>query len=369
MSGRGWRRRSVLGLGLLGPSFPLLAACAPSRTDPEPPSPQPADPPPDCVDLAEHRFQRGRTYCSEPAADDQGDGDMAWLDFQGPLVATGDTLTAWYVDAVAQWSIADGELTRLLAPKRADGWVFASRGKFTVVPRCDGALVVHTDGCRATELDGHAPSDAPPLDGVQGVVLVDDTRLASLGADHMLRLWDVASAAERSSRQLPEEPGVRHLGLEPAGQLLTVSGTTWLSTFDANTLEPRDQHTGLPEATSGWALSPSGELAGITVDTSGLTIHDPATGASQTIETNDPPKALAVSPSGVVAAVQGIYLHVRTPDGQATRTRLQGSSYHTGAIAFSPDEQTLHVLDRLEGIQSVRIADGTQSMRYTQPSV
>lgn len=369
MSGRGWRRRSVLGLGLLGPSIPLLAACAPSRTDPGTPTPQPADPSPECIDLAEHEFRRGRTYCGDPGDSDGADGDMAPTDFRGPIVATDDTITAWYVDAVAQWSIAEGEMTRLAAPKRADGWSYAHRGETTVVPRCDGTLLVHTDGCGVAELSGHAPADDFPRDGIEGVVFVDDSRLVSLGRDDTLRLWDLATADSVVVRELDSSGAGRFLGFDPASGLVTVSGADWLSAFRLDQLDPVDHFDGLPRALSGWLRTPDGTLAGIEREPSSIVFLHPATGATERIEVNDPPKALAVAPSGTVAAVQGIHLHLRAPDGTIQRIRLERSSYHTGGIAFSPDEQSLHVLDAVEGIQTVRIDDGAQLTRYTQPNV
>lgn len=370
MIGHRWRRRSLLRLGLVGSAVPLLAACSQGRADPSPTTPPPSVSPspsdvasprdvPDCIDLADHEFVRGRSYCGGDHGD--GDADVVALDFAGPLIATDDTLIAWYIDAVAAWSTADGTLTKLLAPQRADQRLFATVGAHTVVPQCDGKLVVHADGCRVLDLDGHP-------EGVIGLVAVDDKHLVSLGSDADLRLWDVSAPEPIAAHELDTSADGLLLGVERTGGVVTVSGADRLRIFDGSSLEPREDLTDLP-ATSGWVLSPTGGLIGEASGSGGVLIHDPASGQSQRVETTRDPLRFAISNSGVLAVVQGIHLHVRRPDGATAKHRLEDPTYHTGSAVFSPDETALHILDAHSGLASVDIATGRRLTTYSQPSV
>ncbi|NLE97741.1 MAG: WD40 repeat domain-containing protein [Propionibacterium sp.] len=364
-----WRRRTFLGAGLFGSSIPLLAACSAADSPGPATSPgtaaggstsTPGFTPPDCVDLADHEFVRGRTYCGDRGSDGSGDADMAPLDFHGPVAAAEGSIAAWYIDAVTEWDTATGEPTRLLAPKHADTWLFASRGEHTVVPACDGTLVVHADGCRVGELPGGPGS-------VDGLCFVDDTRLVSLGTDDVLRLWDVPGGALLASAEVAVGGAARFLGHEPTTDALRVSTPTSLTTFALPTLEVVDERIDLPTAGTGWSLTATGDLVGITDEPPALTILGPGSGAADVVELNDGGGVLAVSATGRVAAVQGISLVVRDPDGTVATHRLQTSTYQTHAAAFSPDGRLVHVVDAVGGIQSVDVADGRRAVEYAPP--
>lgn len=359
----------MLGGAVAGLSGPLLAACGPGRS----PGQQPVSlrsEVPQCVSLAGHTFTRGGRYCDRGPGGDR-ESMITPLDHQGPLIATADTLTSYYIDAIVEWEIATGEPIRLLAPQRADNWVYARCGESTVNPRCDGVLVVHRDGCAVAELVGHIPgghrTPGSPTDGIQGLCRVADDHLISLGTDNTLRRWRLDAADQVAETGIASSAEDRTLGPGPDAGTVLVAHSTGAELFDAETLRSRAAYDGLPASAVGWVSSPAGLLAGVSAgDERGLLIWDPATGRHELLATNDAPGAVAVSATGVVAAVNGLVVWLRTPDGRTSRVRLADPSYLTGAAAFSPDERMLHILDKRTGIRTVELATGRTITAYRE---
>lgn len=364
-------RRTVLGATVAGLCAPLLGACT-STAEPGPGGvPKSMTVPPECATLADYEFQRDARYCTPGPRGRRGGGpgSQAPIDHNGPLTITEAGLVAYYINGIVEWD-ANGEPVRLLAPQRADSFVYATRGALTVNPRCDGTLVVHTDGCAVGELAGHAADHRQtPSDGIQGLCWVDDEHLVSLGVDNTLRSWRVADAQELTVQTLASKPAGRTLGFEPITETLVVAGPAEIETFDATTLAATDQVDGLPESAVPWTLTPTGQLVGISADDAnrGVLIRDPASGEIEHLSRNNSPKAITVAPSGLLAIANGYHLVLREPSGAVTELALEQGAYHATAMAFSADESQLHLLDAVDGIQTVDVATGEQVTTYRTP--
>lgn len=367
-------RRTVLTAAMAGAAGALLSACGTPANPGNTPSTPGLDTATECVDLASHQFRRGMRYCTpaEPMDDSVDPSAMYPIDHFGRLTATADTLTAYYVNAVTEWSTTTGEVTAVLAPQRADSPIYATRGEFTVNPRCDATLIVQRAGCRVRELAGHkAIADLTPTDGIQDLLFVSDDTLASVGTDDTLRLWQVATPAEPIKIALPAASTARSLAFDPATNSLALVGQDTIQLFDPATLAARDTLDGLPASKVAWTPTPSGHWVGISADDAnkGTLIWSSANGETQLVPDHDSPKVVAVSASGLVAAIVGYDFWLGRPDEQFSRVRLGKGAYQATSAAFSPDEQTLHVLDATRGIQSFEVASGASRLIYQSPRV
>lgn len=361
-------RRAVLGAAAAGACAPLLAGCQTSPTDP-PETTDPLATPQDCIDLADHTFSH-RRFCTPDPPDTPGvDYDIVFLDYDGPLVVTPDGLIASFMDAVTQWD-AQGTPMRLLAPRRSDSTLFAHAGRVTVNPRCDGSLVCHADGCATTVLSGHRVDvDKYPTDGIQGMCWVDDQHLISLGTDGTLRRWHPASGAELAQRSLDLDHEQRWLYLAQDASHLVVSTPDRATSFDPQTLEPIEDFAGLPPSALGWRPGPNGKLLGSQdrTDNRGLLVRA-NDGDIGLFRAYDRPKAIAVSDSGLIAAVFGHNYFLLDQWSQVREVRLEHPASQACAASFNADATLLHILDGLQGPQTVNAQTGARLVAYQPPN-
>ena len=350
-------RRSLLSASLAGLGAALLGSCGTGGQEPVPTLGAPTS---GCVSLDTHTFRRG-AKCTNASASG-ADLDVAPIDHRGPLVLGEGTAATAYIDAVVEWELATGQARRLLAPRLSDSWCFAHRGAWTVVPRCDGALVVYRDGCWVADLVGHSPAQSS--DGTPGPVRSlcwsDDEHLVSLGTDATLRLWNVPRANQEAVDTLDWEATAMSPGTD--GSIL-ISGADRVE-VRSPALEPLSQFT--PPLATSWTVLGADTLAGVGSDGRDVVVWDTASGIHELVDT--PTLAALGCLGGRMAVISGLNLIMRSADGTLTRTQLEDSSYHPDAVALSPDGTTVHLVDQLEGLRTIDVATGATLITFTDPA-
>ena len=345
-----------------------LVGCTPSDGSPVA-LPTPTDVPADCVDLASFVFEH-RGHCKPLTS--LSDADIVRFDFPGSLVSDGSQLMAYFRNAVLAWDVTSGALTSLHAPQRSDSWVFASRGNATVVPRCNGSLVVHADGCIALELQGHEPESSGSDwvgDGIQSLVFTGDDHLVSLGTDNSLRSWAVSTGEALEMRRLDSRPDARVLWHDAAQGRLVLSHDLGraVDIYHPTSLQHLQSYPELPEISGGWRTTSEGVLVGIntTDQPNGLTLYDGNTNQTSAIGTETACRAFTVSSTGEIAYEDGSLVKIRATDGTEREIVTQGTEFVS--IEFSDNGDFLHVLDAYAGPRTYDVATGDVFTQYELP--
>jgi WD40 repeat protein/serine/threonine protein kinase len=282
-------------------------------------------------------------------------GNVACVAFSpdGHLVASG---AAGDKDKIKIWDVAKKKVLHTLPPEHKDAVqaiAFAPDGKTLASGSKDGAIKLwdlQTHKARAT-LPGHPG-------GV--LVLAFDPQkpdiLASGGADKIVRLWDGAEGHEIKQLKPPLNHVVHTLAFSPNGQRL-VAGSAWDGTMRIWDFEgDKERLTELPQSAGVQAvafLADGRSLAvGLASEFNVIRLQDVS------------PAKLTPAP---LPAGHRRYLRqvAFTPDGKTLvslssdndprfwdlstlmdRTSVNGATYYNGAMALSPDGQTVAACSR-----------------------
>lgn len=326
--------------------------------------------PPECVSLEGHEFSFQGLCGADADGPVEDDRNMEQLRYYGPLYTTETTVTAYFINAICEWDTGTGQPARLLAPKRADNWRYATAGDLTVNTRCDGALVIHADGCLTAELIGHETSADTPLDGIiQALLPTSDGQIVSLGGDDTIRLWDPGNARQLAVHHLEGFPAERALHADAAGTRLLVSALdgSAVEILDAQTLDPIDSLSDLPATVDGWRATGRGLLVGISPDgdSPAALLYDPEDAAITTIDTRRVPTALAISGNDDIAIADTTRVLLHDFRGQVHDVARSLAYCH--ALAFSPDGSVLYTADGVDGLASFDVATGTRLLDFSSP--
>jgi RNA polymerase sigma factor (sigma-70 family) len=254
-----------------------------------------------------------------------------------------------------RWDLSSGTSTTLLdrpgevgldaAASSPDGTLFARGSR----RKTDGSVTLYSGatGKRIRSLGKHA-------NGVYGVAFTPDgKRLASVGADRVLRLSDVTTGkAVWESRDLPNMPLstiICPMAFSPDGTRLAVSaGSAGVSLFDAATGKQLRSHV-LDQDGGAVTFSPDGSLValagGFRVST--VALWNPRTGAVELSLATPHPGVygVAFSPDGRLLATSGDESEstVRVWELATARQVAVFKGHHSAVlpVAFSPDGRTL----------------------------
>lgn len=354
-------RRTILSAAVIGAAGAVVAGCSPAPQPGGTPSPQLRPVPPECVQLGDFEFGGSQYFCQATVdqLDPVADPDRRPVFYTPPMLVTATHLVARYTNAVVEWEIATGAVSRLLAPRRSDNPLFAHRGDLTVVPRCDGALIVHREGCVIAELYGHNPRrKGLPADGILGLQMVDDQHLISLGADDTLRRWAVERSEQVAVIDLPAATSDRQLAFDQATNRVVTSDESTAWVYDAGTLELIAEVGDLPAARSNWRGLPNGDLVSAAKrdDQRGINIWHQASGEVEYWATKWDIGDFAVAADGTILVIDDAVLKRRLPDGRVEHLPIDKEA--RGDLACTPDGALLHTMDSIDGIKTFDVATG-----------
>ena len=276
---------------------------------------------------------------------------IAAIDFNagGTLLAAG----TWDGD-VALWTVGGwGEARRLFAPKNDDYQAVRDLAFAPPGPAGDELAVSYADG-RARLYDARTLALLRTLDTTApGVVkelndlcyLPDGARLATVGADLTLRLWERASG-KLLSEYAGHTRSVQSVVAHPGGKLLhTGAADGSVRTWDLEALEPARSIWRGPSTSYSLALSPDGSRAATTGWGGFVRIVEVETGRE--LARWDGHGSSGV---GVDWSADGRFLSTTGNDGRIvlwdaeSRAELKVLADHEGqvlATAFSPDSRLL----------------------------
>ncbi|MBK8180797.1 MAG: hypothetical protein IPK67_18270 [Planctomycetes bacterium] len=276
---------------------------------------------------------------------------IAAIDFNadGTLLAAG----TWDGD-VALWTVGGwGEARRLFAPKNDDYQAVRDLAFAPPGPAGDELAVSYADG-RARLYDARTLTLLCTLDTTApGVVkelndlcyLPDGARLATVGADLTLRLWERASG-KLLSEYAGHTRSVQSVAAHPGGKLLfTGAADGSVRTWDLEALEPARSIWRGPSTSYSLALSPDGSRAATTGWGGFVRIVEVETGRELARWDGH-----GTSGVGVDWSADGRFLSTTGNDGRIvlwdaeTRAELKVLADHEGqvlATAFSPDSRLL----------------------------
>jgi WD40 repeat protein/tRNA A-37 threonylcarbamoyl transferase component Bud32 len=199
----------------------------------------------------------------------------------------------------------------------------------------------------------HDVTSGPPevrlLAGHKGTVFGvafdrEGRRLVSGSVDGTAKLWDVAGG--RVIRTFTG-PGVRvdHVALGPDGRLATVGADGVVRFYDADTGQPIPTRPGHQGGIAGLAFHPAGrQLAFVRRDNT-VELWDARTGREvRSLGRHSARvRAVAYSPDGglLVSAGEDDRITFQDPDTGAVRRILRASQDFVSGVAFSPDGETL----------------------------
>ena len=235
-----------------------------------------------------------------------------------------------------------------------DGATLASAGKDRTVRLWDVAT-----GAQRAQLDGHTGS-------VRTVAFSPDGEtIASAGEDRTIRLWDVATGAQRA--QLDGHTSwVSALAFSPHGAIIASAGADeTVRLWDVATGAQRAQGNGHIGAVWAVAFSPDGATVASAGDDGRLRLWDVATGAPLGQLNGDAGLvgALAFSPDGDTLASAGDAARVWLWDVATATQRAQLNGRiggHILAVAFSPDGETLASIAEEGTVRLWDVATATQ---------
>jgi WD40 repeat protein/tRNA A-37 threonylcarbamoyl transferase component Bud32 len=183
--------------------------------------------------------------------------------------------------------------------------------------------------------DGH-PSP------VTGVVFAQDGRLASVGGDRFVRLWDVTGHQEEPRPVPADLESARGLAFSPKGEYLALAGRDGSVRLLAVTAVPPVNSFGKHEgAARAVAFSPDGRRLASAGEDGTLRVYTVADGRAQVLRGHaGPVTAVAFAPDSTRLASAGEDHTVRVWDavrgGDALLT-LRGHGGTVNGVAFSPD--------------------------------
>lgn len=354
-------RRLLIGSAL---TSALAVGCETDSPGLSPGNPPRSGQPPKCVTLDDHEF-RYTLPCGDGGRRGQksggdGEGVTVQIEHYGPIISTGTHFTAYYLNGVVEYDIATESATALFAPKRANTFLYDTRGPHTVVPRCDGVLVVHEKGCITQEMQGHTVGDKDLDGGIVGLHFTADDHLVSLGTDNTLRSWR-PSAGEALKSVEVEGGEATALSFEPdVGLVVTRSGGAAIDVHDPETLERIASHRALPGSTDRWLATPSGLF--VAADGEAGLVFDPTSGETRPLSEGKEIGTLAVSRTGDVAFLDSTQVWLTDLAGNEHEWKV--FTYMEPALAFSPDGTLLHVLDGIKGITTYDVATQERRARH-----
>lgn len=330
---------------------PLTGQAAPAASAPTTTSAEALYVPPKCLTLDEYEFAASRQLCpfSELGPPNTSGVDYSWrpLLLHGPLQATDTAVIGSFGGAVLQWGIRSGRVERLLAPWRSDFSPYAHRGDLTVVPACDGTLVVHRDGCIIGELPGHEARPDPRANSIVDIGWSSEATLVSLGRDNTVRTWDPGSLTQLAAAGVSDGP--QRLIIDFSSGAVGVCAAASITLFDdrLRTLEVYDK---LPPTRDGWQPTPSGHFFALPAESQKLLVFDSAAGALSDVDLDEGPHAIAVGSAAVAVGQRAL---TRVTAGGIARTELSAPLIEPRLAALSSDETTLVVA--VEGDELVAI--------------
>lgn len=214
---------------------------------------------------------------SLPLARHMGPVSCAAYSPNGQWLATGG-----FDGAIHLWDAASGAHVKELADSEGVGhvgWLFdlawAPDGSWLVTGGQDGRARIW--GIESGELEGQLAGFDRAVTGVD--ISPDATRLATVGGDRALRVWNIGPERELEvSFEVSELRGVVfHVGFDPSGQQVAVAGSD-LRVYSVADGEELAKHEGMGAMVTTLDWAPSGGQLAVGMANSQVRVFDPLSG-------------------------------------------------------------------------------------------